>query len=414
MIALREKLNLGLRLTVLFAFVVGLALANALLFEAATERSVSLPEMVRAATDEARRQNQTESQIPEDRQGLSDLTPAPGDDVLTSEDEGVSPFEIKRRVDQNRRAASLGKREELDLQPYWKRLKIDSGAPDRCDGCYEAKLFSLELDGQRGLEVLLKLTRAPEFCRYLAFKRARKSSGQRPLWKFLGHVDHDFNKYEWSRHRVLKADGQNWLVIRGQEGSGSGFALYGETWYEASEKGLRPVLHYPAEGHTYPWPSGLSRQFKAQIIVPPRPAGQAKTLTIEYEVTYSALDYIRDAPRSISFSNRHHARYVWNETLREFVFDADESNISEREIGTIANIEPEEEEASVQIGQTNFYSDKKSFVGGGYEVFLKYNLARLMRIATGRDLARKEWLRQFLKECDETPEKQALESALEK
>jgi hypothetical protein len=44
-----------------------------------------------------------------------------------------------------------------------------------------------------------------------------------------------------------------------------------------------------------------------------------------------------------------------------------------------------------KIGETTFYSSSKAFVGGGYEVFLKYNLPRLMTIAKGRAANSKSW-----------------------
>jgi hypothetical protein len=68
--------------------------------------------------------------------------------------------------------------------------------------------------------------------------------------------------------------------------------------------------------------------------------------------------------------------------------------------------------ASAQSKDTTL-SETKAFVGGGYDVFLKYNSRRLMKIASGRDAAQKQWLKQFLDDCEDTAEKRTLLQALQ-
>ncbi|HJZ79003.1 MAG TPA: hypothetical protein VKD91_01615, partial [Pyrinomonadaceae bacterium] len=107
----------------------------------------------------------------------------------------------------------------------------------------------------------------------------------------------------------------------------------------------------------------------------------------------------------------------WDSAAGKFVFDRQHSNISQPEIAEIANVGSEDEpQAGTKIGATTFYSasEAKAFIGGGYEVFLKYNLPRLLTIAQGHAAKSKDWLRRFLTECDDTPEKKALLAALGK
>ena len=112
--------------------------------------------------------------------------------------------------------------------------------------------------------------------------------------------------------------------------------------------------------------------------------------------------------------NRHQAIYGWDHASQTFVFDSQRSNISEAEIDAIANIESEDQsQAGTKIGGTTFYSNARSFLGGGYEVFLKYNSRRLIKIARGRESKTKTWLRQFLSECADVDEKKALLAALQ-
>lgn len=314
----------------------------------------------------------------------------------------VSPFELAKSINDVRR-----KHVDVDLKETWQKFGIDAGSFETCSNDCEARVFRHELSSHTGPEVVLKLTRFVDFCRYLVFGRSQDGRG----WKFLGYVDHDFNKYEMARHRIATVNGRRFLVVRGQEGSGSGYALYAETWYEVSDSGVKPVLSYPSQGQTYPWPAGLSRSFKTINLPDLKRSGP---LTIQYTVTYAADGYDADKFK-LEFVNQHRATYNWDAASGKFVPDPQQSNISGAEIAAIANIESEDEpKDGTKIGETTFYSSSKAFVGGGYEVFLKHNLPRLMTIAKGRPSNARSWLKQFLTECRDTDEKKALLAALGK
>lgn len=109
--------------------------------------------------------------------------------------------------------------------------------------------------------------------------------------------------------------------------------------------------------------------------------------------------------------NKHHARFIWNDTKRSFVFDHSDSDVLLADIDAIAN--SQEPTSGTRIGGSVFFSELKGFVGGGYEVFLKYNLKKLNEIAKGRNAQRKNWLRRFLDDCDNVPEKKILLRVLE-
>jgi len=330
------------------------------------------------------------------------------------EPKSTSPFEIARVVNQSRRLWRKRLQLDVDLGNTWERLGIDPGDFGGCSGDCEAVIYRHELDSTSGREVILKLTQSYNSCRYLIFVRVKGKPPGRSRWKLRSYIDHDFNRYEMSSHRVVRAFGKNWLVIRGQEGSGSGYALYSETWYRISRNGAEPVLSYPVEGHTYPWPTGVGREFKARA--PSALPGGVHHIVVRYNVNYTSLDYIKDHFAKLG-GNRHRVFYSWNHKTGTFVFDRTHSDISEAELNAIAGIESKEEQQSgTKIGGTTFYTsaETKAFVGGGYEVFLKYNSDRLMKIASGKNSARKQWLLEFLKECDQTTEKKALIRALQK
>lgn len=331
---------------------------------------------------------------------IKEIQPGRPQDTVSSS----SPFELAKSINNVRRT-----KVDISLKETWQKLGIEPGQFEDCSNECEAKIFRYDLSSDAGTEVVVKLTRFFDFCRYLIFARAQDRSG----WKFLGNVDHDFNKYEMARHRIATVNGKRFFVVRGQEGSGSGFALYAETWYEVSDNGVKPVLSYPSDGRTSPWPAGLSREFKAMTI---SGSARANRLTVQYTVTYDSDGYDGDNVR-LEFVNQHRLAYNWDSTAGKFVLDPQQSNISSSEIAAIANIESDDEpKAGTKIGDTTFYSssEAKAFVGGGYEVFLKYNLPRLMTIAKGRAPGSKSWLKQFLTECRDTDEKKTLLAALGK
>jgi len=312
----------------------------------------------------------------------------------------ISPFELARSINNVRRT-----KVDVSLKETWQKLGVEPGSFEDCSNDCEARVFRHELSAHAGPEVVLKLTRFFDFCRYLVFARDQDERG----WKFLGYVDHDFNKYEMARHRIASVNGKPFFIVRGQQGSGSGYALYAETWYDVGDNGVKPVLSYPSDGHTNPWPAGLARSFKASTI-----AGVADSnrLTVQYTVSYDTAGYDNNNVK-LAFINRHRASYKWDAAQGKFVLDPQQSDISADEIAAIANIESEDEpKEGTKIGETTFYSSSKAFIGGGYEVFLKHNLPRLMTIAKGRTAKSKAWLRQFLTECRDTDEKKALLEAL--
>ncbi|HEV7902245.1 MAG TPA: hypothetical protein VGO96_00285 [Pyrinomonadaceae bacterium] len=324
--------------------------------------------------------------------------PVGGDDVRRVEPESAAPDEIARVVNQGREDWEKYKvAVEVDLGSVWKQLNLEPGSFETCDAQCEASISKYELDGEPGEEILLKLTRAPRLaCRYVLFKGSETVSLETEQ---IGHVDYDLNLYEMSTHRFVTAQDKNWLVIRGQEGSGSGFSIYGETWYEVRRATLRRVLHYPSSGQTSAGPKGLDISFDAEVLIPPRTVEgkrEKRGLTIRYSVSYSTYDRVKK-DSELLYENTHHARYVWNKSKREFVFAAKQSDVEEDEIFAIAGYEDPELQLDV----------------GSYDVFLKYNRESLYGIARGADGARKEWLRDLLLEyVSDTPERKSLLTAL--
>lgn len=340
-----------------------------------------------------------------------ELQVSPGQTQTQARDpHSVSPLEIKRLIDESKRVwKKSGVVQDVDLGPTWKKLGIEDRFLQSCNGgSCEVKIRKADLDGQSPQELILEVTQYT-FSRFLVFTQSR-TAVNKAHWILRGYVDTDFNKYQRAQHRVLNANGRSWLAIRSQSGSGTGFSLYDETWYELGSDDLRPVLSYSIEGHTYPWPSGLGRSFRARV----QPGTNGEVVVV-YEVDYEAARYADKESRKLAV-NRHRLCYTWDNNQRVFVFSAACSDTSEEEISAIANIETVEDDEGEQLGGMKFYSmsQQKAFVGGGYDVFLKYNFPVLMKIASSKSEAERDWLRQFLKDCDDTPKKTELLDALAK
>lgn len=322
------------------------------------------------------------------------------------EPNSISPFSIARAIKQNPSSNII----EVDLSHTWKKLGIDSGQFDICTGNCDVNLYQHELDGHREREVILKLSLQWTTVRYLIF---RKPHFRNQGWKLLGHIDHDFNRYQMARHRVVRALGKPWLVVRGQEGSGSGYSLYGETWYEVTGSGVVPVLHYSQEGHTYSGPGGLNWEFRAQPVASTVGRARRPAIRLNFVARFTATGFT-DSEFTHSFVNRRQASYVWSKQRRAFVFASGYSTISEGEMEAIANVEtePPEDDQGTTIAGNTFYSSVKGFVGKGFEIFVRLNAKRLHAVARNTGSPGQQWLHGFLKQCDNIPEKLALERAL--
>lgn len=322
--------------------------------------------------------------------GPADEPAATRADVLRPQ--SLSPYEIARVVNEAADRWDVGRQSvTVDLAETWRRLGVEPAGFETCTADCEAETSRHDLDGEPGKEVVLKLTWGRDLCRYLVFGHDRDDDGTAAVaWRLLGSVDHDFNRYEMSGHRFVETRGGNWLVIRGQAGSGSGFSLYGETWYAVGRReGVRPVLSYFSDGNFFSGPAGLSRSFKTQTLVPDAPPNEPDAVAVRYSISYDA-----GTGGENSYENVQLTRYVWDALRREFVFARDGSEITPDEVAAVAAAE--DPEVNVWVG----------------EVFLKYNLTALLETARGADAGRREWLRLFLAEGRETKESRILSQAL--
>lgn len=256
----------------------------------------------------------------------------------------------------------------------------------KCNNC-DVETYSCELDGEPGKEVLLKVSDlVAESCRYLVFKQV-KIRESRPEWKLLGHIDHGFGRYRMPEHSLVYGSGRSWLVVKVQEGSGSGFAVYHGRLVQVDSTGLKEILRFPSEGHLstccyYPTREFTCRILKCEI------NNRVTIVELELSVSYSASS---GADKVLLWKKRQKAIYEIDPNSNSLVLDKNKSDLSQEEIDAI------------------YFGEELSD-----ENFIKYNNAELSRIALGVQESRKEWLRLFLNQDEQSPEKDRLRRLIDR
>lgn len=304
----------------------------------------------------------------------------------------VSPFAIRRKIHEN---------PNLDLRPLWQQLNISAemqtiwtrlrgGQPlsapvvfDKCNGC-KADLLRIDLDGRRGKEVLLNIYEPWGYSRYLVFKPVKEMKASLVHWALLGQADHDFARYVMPSHKVVYGRNKQWLVIRVQYGSGTGFAAYYDRWYEVGNDGVREVLTTPADGHDHMDCAELQRDAHTQFL---KHRNEKGTDILEFLISVTWFDSCFDEwgeDRPILRKKRR-AVYVRKPGAAEFVLDLSRSEILEKEINGSFSVDS--------------YSK---------EDFLRDNLKWLSAVARGRDTRLAKWLPHFLDRVENTPERSEL------
>jgi hypothetical protein len=308
----------------------------------------------------------------------------------------LSPYEI---------ASFIAENPAIDLKNTWNQLGIksvnfgdgrDSSAEEqgdeinrflsKCNNC-DVETYSCDLDEEPGKEVLLKVSDLlAESCRYLIFKQLKQSNGK-PEWRVLGHIDHGFSRYRMPEHSIHFDDGRNWLVIKVQQGSGSGFAEYDDRLFQVNSTGLNEILRFPSEGHVATCCSSPTREFTTQIRKCEAKNG-ATMVELEFSVSYSASSGVEYVDL---WKKTQKAIYKKEASSDRLVLDARNSDLSDKEITAI-------------------------YAGEGLsdEAFIKYNFEELSKIALGREDSRKGWLRLYLQEGDKSRGKERLKQLMEK
>jgi hypothetical protein len=317
----------------------------------------------------------------------------------------ISPYEIKRLIDKNNLAARRQQTYELDMKPIEKQLGFErtdrSGLfIDVCKGDCEARIFNLELDGEPGNETILRLHpsssasgQQPSFMsglyNHLIFKQARAQSGSRTRWILLGDIDTNGWWYSIEpQYRVVSAGPERWLAINYAFSHQSGYDSQVERLYEVTaEGGITEVLAYQSRVDEAAFEHWLGIKRSTKLLKTGYKDGAA-VIVLQSSSFYEAnLGHNQPFP---FLTTRRKVTFKKVRGTRAFVYDPLRSELSSKEL------DPE-------------FGNEGAITDAG---FLKYNYRELAWIAARGNAKQRKWLRNHLKERDESPEKQSLQKAL--
>lgn len=309
----------------------------------------------------------------QDRKGVSENSQA----ILKPE--LLNPYIIEWYIDIN---------EDVDLRQIWRQLGIETRMPYRCDQCL-SETFDIESDSEESKVVALKISSGNgDYHQYLIFRKAISASA-REEWKFMGNIDSGNQGSAAPAHRVEDSESRVWFILRELWGRESGRKAYGEVWYEIKEKSLKRVLSYPVAGENEPCRKDMGYSYKT-IISRHGSENGTYVVPIHFLTSYNISNCEKGKVSPALFVKEQKAHYVWNQEREQFILDAAQSSITEKEINSIYGITvPTSEEIA------------------------EYNFDKLSAIASSGTVEQKDWLRRFLNNLQDSLRKTTLLRAMQ-
>jgi hypothetical protein len=312
------------------------------------------------------------------------------DEIMKPHPVSISPYEIKRLVNNNYQASQRKQSYEYPLEPIWEQLglhsKDDLILREIYGGACRAEIVTLELDGKPGMETMLILY-AMSSWRFLIFKQFSVNHESGTRWDLLGYID-AYSWYVEPTYRIITAGTKRWLVVNEIYGHGSGFGSDISNWYEVSESGVTNVLYYQSR-------LGISTTDRNPGIIrktnPVKAEYKDGIYTIVLQSSTSYEGYLEQADFFPLWTDKRKVSFIKGPRMQGFFFDPLHSEMNEKEL------DPS-------------YGDGVSLTD---EEFLKYNYLELVKIADGKGSTRKEWLRSYLDGCDDSALNKSLQKALE-
>lgn len=308
-------------------------------------------------------------------------------DVMQPHPVSLSPYQIKLLIDQNSKSEQKEKEYDLDFESIWSQLDIRPNVYTKLD---HADISRFQLDNELGAETVLRLCADTGWQSiYLIFKKSATHLNANGGWTLLGYID-AFTWIDSPQIRVVSIGTNHWLVVRHCAGHGSGgYYREDDDWYGVSDNGVIPVLSYYniLSGGMNP---NSERDTKIQLL-----GFRDGVATVVLQVSNAYKGYTEHYESIPLWKDTRRVTFVRTLGTSAFVPDFPHSELSEEEICDLSD--SDELCGSVDYSTTSF---------------LQYNYLELTRIAAKGKRKQREWLRNFLNDCDDSLEKQSLQNAL--
>jgi hypothetical protein len=285
-----------------------------------------------------------------------------------------SPYDIARFVDTHL---------TYRWEPLWKALGLENegdvfirpcGESSGRRGCFEELITVLD-----PFQVILTLRHnLVEQEVYLRFLRTSGPDNPGP-WTFGGYYS-PLVKYFEPRHRTVRFGTKPFLVVTRQGVSGSGLSSEVEDWMDLTLPKFEPVFSLTTEGHREGSPDRIGLETNGSVVSMESDPVEGFQVVFGARFMYEQewLGYRVDTA-------------VYVRRGDDFVYDATRSETPKADIDNIYNLE----------------DDRPS-----NEDYLRYLLPELKKIAAGPQSETKDWLKRFLKECENTVEKREIQALL--
>lgn len=295
----------------------------------------------------------------------------------------VSPYNIQKYIKAGNSSYLRPIWRELgipaELSTVYPRVGIEPDEPaifDECEDC-RAEMHPLTWRNRKDKPVALKIYQPWGFCRYLLFQRIHKAKSKDAHWRFIGHADHDFARYNMPEHRTEMLGNGAYFVMTAKGMSGTGVSLEYERWYELTSDGMKEVLSLPLRGHECASATSLCRTFSAHV---EKAKSNNLHVRIVFKIQYKGNRFLLDGKSFediFLFAEQKNAVYVRKKAGGDFTLSPFDSEITAEEI-----------RQTYSIGELTCTD------------FLRFNNVPLRRLTAQPDDSRKLWLKRYLQECE--------------
>jgi hypothetical protein len=192
-----------------------------------------------------------------------------------------SPLALQRFIEEN----GIFKLSEL-----WEGLGVVHAGPSpSCEQVWARRTCSSELIRFLAPPLMIVLVHNYDANSDIYLRYMPVRSDAEDAWKFAGYFETS-SKYFPLRHTVVSAGKTQFLVVNGQDASGTGAASEVEHWLDLSAAEFRPAFSYVLHGHFLALADGyVSREFRGSILTIKDEPTETITLSYRIDFTYDRL-----------------------------------------------------------------------------------------------------------------------------